>query len=529
MNGSGPYPLIEVALCRDRVYRWQLELLRLLHRDWPGSAGVSWIDGPSRGRTRHRWLSRWVSALELEDAEVLSPWELDENSEPGLLIDLTGTSSTFESVARKACPRAVLYTSAGDLADQPLPFAAEVSARQKKLPVFLGSFQGGSSQKLGTLEIGCWGIAPEGYLSFADRILWDLPRAVLRALLCSIPKGDGDQLTSSEFVQTTDPRDIGPISPASLASLFSAMTLGLVRRLWRDLFRHELWAIGIAEAPIQRFLREGGRPKIKWLPARARNQYLADPFGIVRDGKRIVFAERFDHRRDKGWIVQIMLSDGPGDDPELTSLELETHLSYPFVFSDEGKLFGVPENFESGSISIYEVKVGKPSHWRKSGDLIADFPGIDSTLFFWDDHWWIFATDRDTGPDSHLYAWYASTLEGPWSPHAQNPIKIDIRSARPAGTPFIDQGRLIRPAQDCSQTYGGRVALNRIVRLDPEGFDEATVAWVEPDPRGEWPDGLHTLSHLGSMATLVDGKRITFSPWAMWSTVRRLAKKVVGL
>ena len=40
-------------------------------------------------------------------------------------------------------------------------------------------------------------------------------------------------------------------------------------------------------------------------------------------------------------------------------------------------------------------------------------------------------------------------------------VKTDVRSARPAGTPFVYQGELYRPAQDCSRTYGGSIVIHR--------------------------------------------------------------------
>jgi hypothetical protein len=64
----------------------------------------------------------------------------------------------------------------------------------------------------------------------------------------------------------------------------------------------------------------------------------------------------------------------------------------------------------------------------------------------------------------------------------------------------------IARAQDCSETYGGAVTLNRIIRLTPEEYEEETVTVVRPDPDGPYPAGLHTLSAFDDW-TLIDGKR----------------------
>ncbi|MFX8406684.1 hypothetical protein ABTL65_19795, partial [Acinetobacter baumannii] len=75
---------------------------------------------------------------------------------------------------------------------------------------------------------------------------------------------------------------------------------------------------------------------------------------------------------------------------------------------------------------------------------------VDATVFRWGEYWWMTAaTDAaGVGVGSELNAWFASDLLGPWHAHPGNPVKIDVRSARPAGTPFVVDGVLYRPAQD---------------------------------------------------------------------------------
>jgi hypothetical protein len=70
-------------------------------------------------------------------------------------------------------------------------------------------------------------------------------------------------------------------------------------------------------------------------------------------------------------------------------------------------------------------------------------------------------------------------------------------------------GSLCRPAQDCSRTYGGAVAVNRIVKLTPTAFEEELVGRIEPDPSGPYRHGMHTVCPIGGL-TLVDGKRTRF-------------------
>ena len=94
---------------------------------------------------------------------------------------------------------------------------------------------------------------------------------------------------------------------------------------------------------------------------------------------------------------------------------------------------------------------------------------------------------------------------GPWTGHPQNPVKIDVTSSRPAGTPFVRDGVLHRPAQDCSSGYGGAVVINAVVTLDDERFEERPVGRVEADG-DPYPLGRHTLSYGGGLVA-IDGKR----------------------
>src|SRR5581483_1279473 len=125
---------------------------------------------------------------------------------------------------------------------------------------------------------------------------------------------------------------------------------------------------------------------------------------------------------------------------------------------------------------------------------------IDPTLFRHDGRWWLFATDPSGGGSEALHAFHADAIGGPWTPHRQNPIASDRRSARPAGRPFTIAGQLYRPAQDCSRTYGGAVHVMAIDALTPDRFSEHIALRLEPDPAWPYPDGLHTL--------VVDGRRV---------------------
>ena len=83
-------------------------------------------------------------------------------------------------------------------------------------------------------------------------------------------------------------------------------------------------------------------------------------------------------------------------------------------------------------------------------------------------------------------------LFGPWIAHPQDPVLIDVRASRPAGGMFERDGRLFRPAQDCSGGYGAALSLCEVDRLDRTGFAQTLRDVIQPAVLSS--RGFHTLN-----------------------------------
>ena len=270
------------------------------------------------------------------------------------------------------------------------------------------------------------------------------------------------------------------------------------------MFNLEEWNIGIVYEPISAFLSATTKHQIHWLPPAGRGKYFADPFGVTRNGRTYILCEEFDYRTFRGRIVCIELVDKKAMSQPTVAIEPPFHVSYPYVFEYEGKVYCVPETRRAGEIGLYQAEE-LPSRWKKVATLVSGFSGVDSTLFQYRDLWWLASVDH-AGSMHRLFIWYSEGPLGPWKSHAANPVKADYSSSRPGGTPFICDDCLYRPAQDCSNSYGRRVIINHVTKLTCTEFKEEKVAVVEPYATDPYPDGLHTISSIGN-ATLVDGKR----------------------
>ena len=352
--------------------------------------------------------------------------------------------------------------------------------------------------------------------------------AHLPSQVCQNLRTDGDDYLEEQSSADAAPARNCPGNARMLGFLFQLMWNRL-RAIVRPLIYYEKWAIGLIRAPIASLLNSE-TPSIEWLPVGIENGYAADPFIALspEGGSPLILFEDFDYATWRGALSAVSLDGTKTAPPSVQILSLPGHLSYPYLFRENGILYCLPENSEGREIALYRVAPDTGNLSRVS-TIMADVAALDSTIVKFDDRWWLFYTDRSEGSSDRLFIRFADTLEGPWDPHPQNPVKIDVRSSRPAGTPFVKDGVLYRPAQDCAGSYGACVRIQRVIRLTTHSFAETECAVIAPDPHGPFPHGLHTLSGEGNL-TVVDGKRESFIWHAfVGSTRRRIASIVTRL
>jgi len=281
----------------------------------------------------------------------------------------------------------------------------------------------------------------------------------------------------------------------------------------------EMWNVGMVQAPISSFLRPGYEPQITWAPPLTGNRFYADPFLVAHDNRFELLLEEFDYARNQGYIASVATC-GRNLEASRVLIDEGVHMSYPFPLRYGNDLYCIPESRRSRCVALYRFDAADNA-WRRVRTLIDDFAALDATVIQHQGRWWLFCTCQDDLPECKLYLWHAADLFDSWQPHRMNPIKCDVRSSRPGGTPFWVDGALYRPTQDSSVSYGGALTINRVLQLTADHFEEEAVAHIGPFP-GRYPDGVHTLSGAGGV-TVLDAKRMTFVPGL---AVRRLRFKL---
>ncbi|MDE2572987.1 MAG: hypothetical protein KGM44_10765 [bacterium] len=301
--------------------------------------------------------------------------------------------------------------------------------------------------------------------------------------------------------------------------------LHLLQFAGRLFFVDTSWDIGISRAEPADVVESGRLGDVRWLHPQERRPFYADPFYLRSGDREYVLCEGMPRGSRTGVIEELELTPDARVASTRVVLSNGSHLSYPFIFEHDGATYAVPESNAAGRVDAYAIAAD--GTWRYHKTLLEDLDACDSTIFRHDGKWWLFCTQRSTGSNLHLYAYVSNDPLGLWRPHRANPIKTDVRSARPAGGIFEHNGALYRPAQDCGDSYGGALVVHRIVSLDESTYEEVPVRTLRP--LAPYMRGLHTLT-LGPGIVIIDGRRdhisLSLALWQCWRLLWRLLGRV---
>jgi hypothetical protein len=236
--------------------------------------------------------------------------------------------------------------------------------------------------------------------------------------------------------------------------------------------------------------------------------FWADPFPIQVNGRNYIFFEELPFGASRAHISVVEVDrDGHASKP-VKVLERDYHLSYPFLVEEDGRLYMIPETASNHTVEIYRC-VEFPAKWKLERVLLKDVFCADTTLHREGDRWWMFTNAAQHGADvnDELCIFSSERLLGEWEPHRRNPVKSDVRSARPAGGLFRNGGRLYRPGQIGAPHYGAGIALHRVTRLTRDEYvEEEDRRIVPPDhgargqARSERVLGIHTINRVGDLS-----------------------------
>jgi hypothetical protein len=298
-------------------------------------------------------------------------------------------------------------------------------------------------------------------------------------------EANSSELGSSELGGVSRPKpptpSFGTLSAVALATAtFAAKAARLLNKVATE---GKAWAVGWRFDQSASLL-DKGNATFRIL-AGGHSGYFADPFPFRHKGQDFIFVEQYLYSKNRGCISVVTPDvNGVASAPRIV-LEEPHHLSYPFVFEHAGQIWMIPESGAARNVTLYRA-VEFPYRWTREACLMEGIESYDVTPLRSEQGFCFFVSPRlwrSTSWDI-LDLYHADSLTGRWTSHASGPVLIDARLSRSAGA-LIQRGEcLLRPAQDCSRSYGGAVTFCRIDAISRSEFAQTPIGRIKSGPFG---------------------------------------------
>ena len=246
---------------------------------------------------------------------------------------------------------------------------------------------------------------------------------------------------------------------------------------------------------------------IKWLDTSDYSGgWFADPFILSYDGDNIeLLVEEYRYCDRKGRISKLNIKCTDGEfvlQKVKCILELSTHLSFPFIYREDGKVYICPENNESGRLTIYEYDSQKET--LTSPHIILNEKVVDTVITKIGGIYYALATRVTNDPydDARYLDIYSSdSLTGIYS--KVQVIQNEKREERGAGAVMVIENKMLRPAQCCQNRYGESLVIYELTHRNAK-FVENVYRRIFPDSKSKNGKGMHTLNYFNGLF-VVDG------------------------
>lgn len=206
---------------------------------------------------------------------------------------------------------------------------------------------------------------------------------------------------------------------------------------------------------------------------------LADPFLLVYNNILFLFFE------DKslyhpGVISMVYTMDLKNWSKPKVVLEEPYHLSYPWVFKDNGHVYMIPETSSDHSIRLYEAVSNKLDKFKycttiiKNTDYNIYIDYSDTSIYKKEGIYYLMTTVNKSGVNK-LELYVSDRLTGPYLLHPVSPVAVGNKYGRNAGSLLDYNGKLYRVAQDCEYRYGDDVHLLEVDIINKQEYKEHVV------------------------------------------------------
>lgn len=211
-----------------------------------------------------------------------------------------------------------------------------------------------------------------------------------------------------------------------------------------------------------------------------KGRFLADPFVFKYNDSNYIFVEDFFFKDNKGRISVLKIN---ADKQEFLDVIIEEdfHLSFPYVFKDDNKVYMIPESHENQDIRLYKC-TDFPKKWELEKVLMSNVSAVDTILLKRDDTWFMLTNICSSNAIDHseLHIFYSDNLKSDfWKPIASgNPVIFDPLMGRNGGL-FYHNKKTFRVNQVHGQAhYGKSFNVNEIILLSKNNYIEKKISKV---------------------------------------------------
>lgn len=260
-----------------------------------------------------------------------------------------------------------------------------------------------------------------------------------------------------------------------------------LKQWYKKQLRHE-WTLGFVENGLDGVFSD--KPKYVWVKnPYAEECWFADPFILdITDTTITLLVEEMRYAVPKGRIAKLMIDRGTMIITDMKIiLEEPTHLSFPNILRENGKIYVYPENHDSGELNLYEYDEKKEQLIKVR--TLCKQPLTDAVMTDVFGKQQIYSTQMPN-PNGSVLNIYEANEKGLFI--QSQSITFADKHARMAGQFFIYKDKIYRPAQDCNKVYGGAVIIEEVQSInDRLRFNGVkTLFSIHPVLR----KGMHTLN-----------------------------------
>ena len=229
--------------------------------------------------------------------------------------------------------------------------------------------------------------------------------------------------------------------------------------------------------------------------------WFADPLLYEYEGKYYMFCDAFNTKAMKCELGYFELH---GDSVSEFKLILSSnyHMSFPNVFSINGKNYMIPESGEGMNLELYEA-AGLPNKWVKTKNLIEGVNYVDPTFYWHDGSMYVLIyIDQKGQYETKIYKFNADLLELEYT----ESIHYTQNVGRSAGQFFKgEDGEDLRPVQLGEGEYGKQTAFYKVDFTDGQ-FKEEQISIIDNSDiivdNKKGVDKIHTYSKVGEYETI---------------------------